>query len=235
MPLVVSRARLVAIAIVASFQSAASAAVSSDWVAVKVRGTVVQLVGSQWEELAPGGVLPDGQALRTLQSGRLQLQRDDETIALGPNTTVEIEHRGEAAPTLVRQYSGSVVVKATIAGTEHITVETPVIAVSTNSGVVTVAFDDDSASVIVNSGTVTVVDLLYGSTALLTAGQAVTNSASAGLGVSSAGCRNSGLSGSGVKSTNLGFGPKKVFSWAMRADHSRILGFCSGATPPRRR
>jgi len=186
MPLVVSRSRLMAIAIVAFFQSAPLAAVSSDWVAVNVRGTVVQLVGGQWEEFARGGNLSDGQALRTLQSGRLQLQRDDQSISLGPNTAVEIDH-GQGSLTTVRQYSGSVLVKASAGRSAQIAVETAVLAVVTGGGVVTVAFDGDTAEVTVESGVVSVVDRLHGNMAVLGPGQTVTNSASAGMGVSGVG------------------------------------------------
>ena len=173
-------ARPVAIVLLALIQSTAFAAVFDDWTAVSVRGTVVYLVGDHWEELARGGIIAAGQPVRTLQSGRLQLQRQDAIISLGPNTAVEIDSRGPEATT-VRQYSGSVIVRADPRQSEHIAVETPVLAIMVNGGIVSVAFGQGTAEVRVDSGTVSVIDRVRGNRAVLGAGQTMTNSASAGL------------------------------------------------------
>jgi hypothetical protein len=189
MPLAAPRfLRPLAIAILAFLPSAtAQAAVVGNWTAVKVRGTVVYLVGSQWQEFSRGDAVSDGQAVRTLQSGRLQLQRGKETISLGPNTAVEIDRSQQGSLTTVRQYSGSVVIVASPGGGEQLTVETPVLAVATVGGVISVAFDGATAEVKVDSGSVSVVDLLNGSEVELVAGQAVTNSAAAGMDFSGSG------------------------------------------------
>lgn len=179
--------RPVAIVLLALIQSTAFAAVFDDWTAVSVRGTVVYLVGDYWEELARGGIIAAGQPVRTLQSGRLQLQRRDTIISLGPNTAVEIDHGGPDAATTVRQYSGSVIVRANPRQSEHIAVETPVLAIMVNGGIVSVAFGQGTAEVRVDSGTVSIIDRLRGNRAVLVAGQAITNSAAAGLGFSGSG------------------------------------------------
>ncbi len=183
MSLVPPRMRVAAFAVLALLLTAAPAAAAGDWIAVSVRGTVVYLVGSEWEELARGGVLMDGQAVRTLQSGRLVLEREGGKVSLGPNTTVQIE-RG--ATTTVTQHSGSVVVDAG-GGSARFFIETPVLAVVTAGGAVAVAFDGKTATVSVASGAASVIDRLKGSKAMLGSGQAATNSAAAGLGVSGAG------------------------------------------------
>lgn len=163
--------------------TAASAAAVDDWIVVSVRGTVVYLVGSEWEELARGGVLMDGQPVRTLQSGRLVLERNGGTVSLGPNTTIQIE-RG--ATTIVTQHSGSVVVDAG-GGDARFAVETPVLAVTTTGGAVAVAFDGGTATVSVASGAASVIDRIGGNEVMLGTGQAASNSAAAGLGISGAG------------------------------------------------
>ncbi len=180
MPLLLRGLLAFALAAAALLLSAAvQAADAGEWTAVKVRGTVVYLVGDQWQEFSRSDAISDGRAVRTLQSGRLQLQREGESINLGPNTAVEILSR-EGSPTTVRQYSGSVTIKAR-KGQEHISIETPLLVASTADGVVSVVFDGATARVEVSGGSVSVVDRLLGNTAVLVAGQAVSNSASAGL------------------------------------------------------
>jgi len=177
--------------------SATAYAAGDEWTAVKVRGTVIHLVGSQWEEFSRGDTIADGQAVRTLQSGRLQLQRDQGSISLAPNTVVEIDENQQGDFTTVRQYSGSVTIEARQGDIAHIAVETPELLVSTAAGVISVAFDGNTAKVEVDSGSVAVIDRIHGTKSVLVAGQAVTRSASAGMDFSGSGTSPASVDASG--------------------------------------
>jgi hypothetical protein len=70
-----------------------TAAFSDDWVAVKLRGEVVQLVGDQWLPLKRNDVVSDDRAVRTGHNGHVVFQRDAETVELSPSTQISIHDR----------------------------------------------------------------------------------------------------------------------------------------------
>ncbi len=58
-------------------------AAADDWVAAKLRGRVLQLVGAEWQPLARGDVVSDDRVIRTLASGRVDFERGAEVISMG--------------------------------------------------------------------------------------------------------------------------------------------------------
>lgn len=176
--------RLTPLAVLVLLQTAAHAAMPGGWIAVHVRGTVVSLVGGEWQEVDRGVVLV-GETVRTLRSGRLTLQLGDGRIGLGGDTAIQLG-ADQGGVATVRQYSGVLLVEAGAAGPRRIAVETPVLAIVASEGVVSITFDDGVAVVRVESGSASVIDRLHGDEAVLAAGQAATGS-SAGIDVSGAG------------------------------------------------
>ena len=87
-------------------------AFADDWVAVKLRGVVMQLVDGDWAELHRGDVVPDDRVIRTLQSGRVDFQRDAETISLGANSQIQIKDKAGQRYTTVKQHFGTVEIEA---------------------------------------------------------------------------------------------------------------------------
>lgn len=62
-----------------------SASLADDWVAVRLRGNVLELVDGQWHRLRRGDVVPDDRVIQS-KGGRATFVRGEETIELAPNT-----------------------------------------------------------------------------------------------------------------------------------------------------
>lgn len=103
--------------------SAAVPAYGSDWVASKLRGIVLVLVEGEWQPLARGDRVDEGQVVRTLHNGRLRLARGDESIDLAPQTQIKINEHA-SGNTVVSQYFGQVLVEADVRDREHFEVRT---------------------------------------------------------------------------------------------------------------
>lgn len=178
----------------------AAAARAEDWVAVSVRGTVVQLVGTAWQEFGRGASVVDGQALRTLQSGRVVLSRGEDTLTIGAGTAIEWVADDGAAK--IRQYSGSLTLSA---GSGRVVIETPVFDVAAaGGGIVSVAFDGSETHVVVHSGDASVTDRVRGRRTALSAGQAMAGSTAPGPGGAPEGPGASGGGGASGKDTAPG-------------------------------
>jgi hypothetical protein len=180
------RSITVAAALLAGAATGAAVA-AEDWVATQTRGTVIALVGTEWQELSRGDSVASGQPVRTLRGGRVQLQREGGSISLGPNTALQIDESPDGSFTTVTQYSGAVAVRAAEQPQIYLKIETPILVVVTSGSAVVVVLDEEKAQVQVDSGTVTVVDRLRGYNVLVSAGQTVSSSASGGIGVSGSG------------------------------------------------
>lgn len=154
---------------------AATPAAARDWAAVSLRGTVLSLAGTEWSEVENGAVLGGYNALRTLQSGRLELASGSASIVVGPNTAFELFTNSQSATTLVRQYSGTLTVEAaSSAGTVRL--ETETVHVVPIGGTVTIAIAGATTEVTVDEGgEAAVTDTATGRIVTVAAGATVSN------------------------------------------------------------
>lgn len=135
-----------------------SVALADDWVAVRLRGVVLELVDGEWVKLARGDVVPEARVIRTLKTGNVELQRGQETLSVGPNSQIRIfDEEGGARPfTTVQQSFGTVSVEAEVRNVQHFAVETPYLAAVVKGTKFIVTSDDKGAKVEVKRGKVAV-------------------------------------------------------------------------------
>lgn len=166
----------------------AQSAVADDWVAVKLRGVVLQLVDGAWVELNRGDVVPDDRVVRTLRTGRVTFTRDQEVIDLGANTQVQIfDRQGRSSFTTVKQYFGTVSVEAEAQNVQHFAVQAPQLAAVVKGTKFTVIAGKRTSRVAVERGAVAVVDRDTQQSTLVAAGQSASTSDGAPLKVSGTG------------------------------------------------
>jgi hypothetical protein len=144
--------------------SSAPALAATAWTVATVRGTAFALVGSKWEEIAKGQELVGEQVIRTLQSGRVQLDAPEGRLELGAGTAIQIDASS------VTQFSGTVTVQSA-PGSSLVVVANDVVA--TVTGKATLRFDGDDVSIKVAGGTVKVADASDGEIVNLVAGQSL--------------------------------------------------------------
>jgi len=173
--------------IVAMSSGLGSAALADDWVAVKLRGQVLQLVEGDWAKLQRGDVVPDDRVIRTLGNGRVDLQRDAEVISLGGNTQIQIRDKAGKRFTTVQQHFGTVEIEAEVRNVQHFAVETPFLAAVVKGTHFIVKTSKTGSSVKVTRGRVEVSDNESGAHVLVPAGQQATVSATGEISVSGRG------------------------------------------------
>ena len=172
---------------------AANAAAADDWTAVRLRGTVVQLVDGAWQPVHRNDVVPDDRVIRTLASGHVDFVRGTETVSLGPTTQIQIFDKGGAKPfTTVKQAFGTVTVEAEVRNVQHFAVETPYLAAVVKGTKFTVTSGPHGASVAVQRGHVEVDDKANNTHTIITVDQ----SASVGDGTTTSSALS--VSGEGV-------------------------------------
>ncbi len=136
-----------------------AAAMADDWVAMRLRGQVVQLLDNAWQPLHRGDVVPDSRVVRTLASGHVDFMRGQETVALGPDTQIQIFDKPGTKPfTTVKEYFGAVSVEAEVENVQHFAVDTPYLAAVVKGTKFVVISGKDGASVSVHRGHVAVDD-----------------------------------------------------------------------------
>lgn len=155
-----------------------TAAMADDWVAVKLRGQVLQLVGDEWIPLKRNDIVSDDRVVRTTLSGRVTFQRDAETIELGSNTQIRIHDRTGKRFTVVEEHFGSVSVEAEVQNVQHFAVETPYLAAVVKGTKFVVTSDKNGSTVKVTRGAVAVAARIDGSRTLVKAGQSASVGAS---------------------------------------------------------
>jgi hypothetical protein len=176
-----------------------AAAHADDWVAIKLRGDVLQLVDGAWQELGRGDVVPDDRVIRTLRNGRVDFARDSETISLAGNTQIQIRDKAGERYTAVTQYFGTVEVEAEVRNVRHFEVRTPFLAAVVKGTRFIVKSGKDESSVEVKRGRVEVTDVHTGLNALVPAGQTATVTAEGAFALKGRGAsRNSVLGPDGV-------------------------------------
>ena len=153
----VNRSILVLIASI----SFCSVALADDWIAERLRGGVQQYEGGNWVVLERGDIVPDGGKVRTTGTGRVDLVRGQESIALGPNTQIAVRDAAGQKMTSVIQSSGVVTVTAEKRNVQHFSVQTPVLAAVVKGTQFTVTYRNGQARVDVSSGVVQVQDSVH--------------------------------------------------------------------------
>jgi hypothetical protein len=179
--------RYLVLAAAAAITLFANPVLADDWVATKLRGVVLQLVDGAWVELNRGDVVPDDRVVRTLRTGRVTFQRDEETIDLGADTQVQIFDRTGRSFTTVKQYFGTVAVEADVRKVQHFAVQTPYLAAVVKGTRFTVSSSDRGAKVEVTRGSVAVRDRDTHQSTTVTAGQSAASSEGEPLKVSGRG------------------------------------------------
>ncbi len=174
-------------------------ALADDWVAVKLRGAVLQLVNGDWTRLQRGDVVSDDRVVRTLGNGRVDFQRDAEVISLGGSTQIRIHDRAGKRFTTVEQSFGTVEVEAEVQNVQHFAVETPYLAAAVKGTHFIVTSGDRKASVQVTRGRVEVTDIATGARALVPAGQTATVAKGGGLALKGRGGRTASINEAGGK------------------------------------
>ena len=167
--------------------SVSTAALAQDWTAERLRGQVLQFEHGDWTALERGDVVPDGRKIRTGSTGRVELVRGQERIALAGNTEVEVRDAVGQKMTSVLQFHGSVTIDAERRNVQHFSVQTPVLAAVVKGTQFTVTYRNGQARVDVDRGVVQVQDSAHDMVVDVTPGQAAEASQMAPVDVSGPG------------------------------------------------
>ena len=97
---------------IAAFVLQAGAAFADDWRIVRLSGDALVFYQGRWTPLRLGDIVADASFVRTMANGSLQFSRDRETIAVEPNSQIQIVDRMGKRFTTVREYFGAVGVEA---------------------------------------------------------------------------------------------------------------------------
>ena len=154
--------RQLLIAVSLSVVGLATSAWADDWVAQTLRGEAVVWVDNHWVKLKPGDVVNNSNVVRTTGNGHIEFARDRETVALGPDTQIQIFDRTGQRYTTVIEAFGSVRVEANVENVKHFTVQTPFLAATVKGTIFTVVSGSRAANVQVQRGKVGVDDVLHG-------------------------------------------------------------------------
>lgn len=161
----------------------APAALADNWEAVKLRGGVFALVDGDWQQLERGSVVSDSRIVRTAQRSRVQFQRGNETIDLGPDTQVRIFDRSGEKFTIVQQHFGQVEIEADKREVQHFAVQTQFLAAVVKGTRFSVTADARGANVDVSRGQVQVRDVARKLLVEVTPGQSASVSSTETLAV----------------------------------------------------
>ncbi|QYO75081.1 FecR family protein [Devosia salina] len=175
------------ILIAAMLASVSTAVLAQDWTAERLRGQVLQFEHGDWTALERGDVVPDGRKIRTGSTGRVELVRGQERIALAGNTEVEVRDAAGQKMTSVLQFHGSVTIEAERRNVQHFSVQTPVLAAVVKGTQFTVTYRNGQARVDVDRGVVQVQDSAHDMVVDVTPGQAAEASQMAPVDVSGPG------------------------------------------------
>ena len=152
---------------------ACAPAFADDWLVIKLRGTVEQLVDTNWTALQRGDAVPDDRTVRTGPDGQVDLQRGKEVVTLGASTQVQIHDQTDTRFTTVQEDFGNVEVEAEVQNAPHFVVETQFLAAVVKGTHFTVVANDIGASVAVARGAVAVQSMASKRNTTVTIGQTV--------------------------------------------------------------
>jgi len=187
--------RIISIIVVAMAMLIPVSALADDWVATKLRGHVLQLVAGQWQPLSRGDIIPDDRVIRTLRDGRVEFQRDKETISLAADTQIQIADKAGKKYTTVKQYFGQIEVEVEVRNVRHFEVDTPYLAAVVKGTRFVVTSGDRGASVKVKRGLVSVDAIGSHAHAHIPAGQTAEIGTNGALKVSGPGSRKTTVLG----------------------------------------
>jgi FecR protein len=166
-----------------------SPALAADWVVSKVSGQAwIAATNATPIRVSVGTVVADGQALSTGRSGRVQLNRNQDSIFVGPDTMLSPRQSWWGTTTILQRV-GHIELDVQNRRAGSFMVETPFLSVSVKGTRFEVDVSAQSANIEVSRGLVAVSNLRSGETANVAAGQRATVAAvgAEGLQVSGAG------------------------------------------------
>jgi len=146
-------------------------AFADDWLVVKLRGGVQQMIDNAWGDLKRGDSVPDDRRVRTLNDGHVDLQRGEAVVSLGVSSQAQIHDDAETGFTTVQQDSGSVEIEADVRNVPHFSVQTKFLAAVVKGTHFIVTSSDTGASVTVTRGLVAVESKATKRTTAVTVGQ----------------------------------------------------------------
>jgi hypothetical protein len=162
-------------------------ALADDWQIAEISGSAYRLDGTSWVRVALNDQVALGQMVKTLGSGRLTLTRAGVTVAVAPNSRIQLSERQDGKFTDVLQTAGSAEVTVDPKKRIRLAVETPYMAAVVKGTVFTVSTYSDYSQTTVARGRVAVIDVRNRLTADVTAGQSATSGASQSLTLGGAG------------------------------------------------
>lgn len=151
-----------------------SAALAADWQVAALSGKAFRLDGTTWVAVTAGEPIAVGATVKTLGSAKLTLKRDGVTIAIAPNSRVQIRERQDGKFTDVFETAGSADVEVDPQKHIHLAVETPYMAAVVKGTVFAVSTYQGYSETAVRRGRVAVIDVGHRLQADVTAGQAAT-------------------------------------------------------------
>jgi len=172
--------------------SSAFAADDGNWSVGKSSGEVwLSSSGTQPASLNPQETLRPGDTVRTGRTGRVLLQRGEETILISPNSVIGLPaEKKEGLSTTIIQRAGSILLEVEKRNVKHFEVETPYLAAVVKGTRFSVTVNGAGTTVDVVRGQVEVADFRSGQIAQVMAGQHATTSTHGGLSLGGAGTLN---------------------------------------------
>jgi hypothetical protein len=134
--------------------------------------------GGQKTVLAEGAAINPGDSVRTGQSGRVLLKRNEETILISPNSDIGIPaDKRSSLSTVIAQRAGSILLEVEKRNVKHFAVETPYLAAVVKGTQFRVSVNPGASRVDVLRGQVEVQDFKSGQYAMVMPNQAASVSA----------------------------------------------------------
>src|SRR5882757_4521617 len=186
MRLVQQVSKLLAAACVLATVSAAFAADDGAWTVSKSSGEVwLTNSGAQPASLNQEEVLKPGDTIRTGRTGRVLLQRGEETILISPNSVIGLPtEKKDGLSTTIVQQAGSILLEVEKRNVKHFEVETPYLAAVVKGTQFRVSVTATGTKVEVLRGQVEVADFKSGQIAQILPGQSAQSSTHAHFGLS---------------------------------------------------
>ncbi|MVT00976.1 FecR domain-containing protein [Devosia marina] len=149
-------------------------AYADDWVAERLRGSVLVLQEKDWAPLQRGDIVSDDSYIKTLGNGRVTLTRGAEAIDVSGHSMIQIIDRNGEKFTNVHQHYGQIAVEAEKRDVKHFGILTLYLAAVVKGTEFVVRSTSAGASVSLDRGQVSVEDPNTGTYVEITPGQSTT-------------------------------------------------------------
>jgi hypothetical protein len=147
-------------------------ATAGDWMISKVSGEAwIVSPDASAIRAAKGMKVPDGSTFATSKNARARLERDAETIMVGPGSVISPREPSFSGTTTILQQIGQIELDVEKRNVQHFSVETPFLAAVVKGTHFTVSVSSRAADVRVDRGLVEVSDLASGQVADIAPGQ----------------------------------------------------------------